>query len=423
MLIEFLPWLLAMLVLIAGSAFFSASEAALFSLRERDRAAMSVGNRSQQLAASLLSDSDRLLSAILFWNLVINMTYFAVASIVGFRLETDSRFGPSVAITFSAVALLAIIFLSEMLPKTLAVITSRSLSVLVAVPVAAAVRMADPIMPVLRLANLLSRRLIWPRFTPEPYLEVSDLERAIDLSTTDAELADHERTVLNNIVAMSNVRVDESMRPRTQFVAFRPPVSLKDLNGQMTPSGYLLVTEEDGEEIDAAIDLQRQIDLPEENLERLAKPILFMPWCATVADALQRMRQNEPDVVAIVNEFGETIGILTFEDILDSTLTKDPSRSFRLLNRKPVEVVEEGVWRVTGVASLRVIARHLGVEVPAGKSVTIGGVVQEILQRVPEVGDEGQWGPFTFRVVAVYRRGNLLVELRRTDDNVKEAVE
>lgn len=91
--------------------------------------------------------------------------------------------------------------------------------------------------------NLLSRRLIWPGFKSEPYLEVSDLERAISLSTTDAKLVAQEQAALRNIVLLSDIRVDQWMRPRTQLLTFRPPVSLADLNGQMTPNHWLAVCE------------------------------------------------------------------------------------------------------------------------------------------------------------------------------------
>ena len=80
------PWLVAMVVLIACSAFFSASETALFSLRERDRRRLKKGGRSSRTAAALLKEPERLLSAVLFWNLTVNMAYFAVASIVGFQI-------------------------------------------------------------------------------------------------------------------------------------------------------------------------------------------------------------------------------------------------------------------------------------------------------------------------------------------------
>ena len=98
--------LTAMALLIAASAFFSASEAALFYLRSEDRLRLRSGNRAQQLVDRLLEDPDRVLSAVLFWNLVVNLAYFALASIAGFKLS------PSASVFFAAGALLSIIFFS-----------------------------------------------------------------------------------------------------------------------------------------------------------------------------------------------------------------------------------------------------------------------------------------------------------------------
>lgn len=398
-----------MVILIAMSAFFSGSEAALFYLRWEDQRALSTGGPAQRAADLLLKDPERLLSAVLLWNLAINMTYFGISSIVGLRFERES--GSSHAVLFSVGSVLALIFFSEMLPKSLAVLSARRVAGLVGIPLSVAVRLIDPIMPTLRVVSLLSRRLIWPGFRAEPYLDVSDLERAIELSTEDANLIDQEQAALRNIVMLSDIRVDEWMRPRTQFVAFRPPVSLADLDGKMTPSGYLLITEQDREEVAGAINLAEQVDIPDQHLETIATPVLFVPWCATVADALQEMQQHHREVAAIVNELGETIGILTFADILDTVFHENPSRSDRLLDREPIQPIRDGVWRVHGMTSLRRLRRHFHYGVPRSRNVTVAGIIQELLQRLAEPGDEVDWGPFHFRVLEAPRIGQMVVEL------------
>jgi len=81
-----LPGLLAMLLLLLCSAFFSASEAALFSLRRAARRELSKGGRSAQAVARLLDDPDRLLTAVLFWNLLINLSIFTIGSIISLDL-------------------------------------------------------------------------------------------------------------------------------------------------------------------------------------------------------------------------------------------------------------------------------------------------------------------------------------------------
>lgn len=420
--LEMLPWLTGMSVLMSASAFFSASEAALFSLGLPERRKLAVGNRAQRLAASLLADPDRLLTAILFWNLLFNMAYFGVASIVGFQLERRSSSDPRWSLGFAAGALLAIIFFSEMLPKTLAVLAAPSLAPALAPLLSLAVRVVAPFLPVLRMVNLLSRRLIWPHFRAEPYLDATDLARAIDVSRGDAELVQEGRMVLNNIVAMSDIRLDEWMRPRAQFELFRPPVSWADLGTGLTPPGYLLIADPEGGELVAAVDLCQLSQVPPDHLERLARPVLYLPWCASVADAFQQMTELDREVVAVVNEFGDTIGILTHDDLLDTMFSDQPNRSARLLNRPPIEQVSAEVWHVTGVAGLRLLARELGLSLPHSRNATVAGVLQEVLYRLPVEGDVVRWGPLEFRVLEAEEHACMLVEvvphdLRDDEDN------
>ena len=397
-----------MSILIACSAFFSASEAALFYLRPQERQALSEGTSSQRSSAALLQDPDRLLSAVLFWNLLVNMAYFAVTSIVHLKLE---KHGPSMAFMFTACSVLTIIFFSEMLPKSLGVLIPQKLSGWFGWPLSASVRAVDPLLPLLRTVNVLSQRLIWPNFQAETALETADLERAIELSIPDADLVEQEQAVLRNVVLLSDIQVNEWMRPRTQFVSFRPPVRLADLEGQMTPSGYLLITERDSEEVASAIHLKELAHLPSQHLEHQAAPVVYVPWCSTVAYALDEMQGRDREVAAIVNELGETIGILTFEDIMDTLFSYSPSRSKLLLDRKPIHDIGTNSWLVAGVTSLRRLERYLKIKFPPSKSVTVAGVLQESMQRLAEAGDQCDWGPFHFRVLEAAERGHMLIEL------------
>jgi len=421
MLIELLPWLVAMGILIFCSAFFSSSEAALFYLDRQDRRRLAAGNRAQRIAVGLLADSDRLLTAVLFWNLVINLAYFTLASILSLRLSDPGRASEIGAVAFAFGSLLVIIVFGEMLPKSLAVLRRRAVATLVGVPLATAIRLLDPVLPVLRLANLLSRRVLWPTFKPEPYLRVGDLERAVDLSTSNAAILQQEQTVLQNIVSLSEIRADELMRPRTQFLSFRPPVALADLEGRLPPSGYLLVTEPHSDEVAAAIALRDLSNVPTERLEHHAEAVVYVPWCTTVAEVLEAMQRGERQVAVVVNEFGETIGILTFDDVLDTIFSPTSSRSQRLLQRVPIRQVSPGVWHVTGMTSLRRLARHFGVELASSKSVTVAGIVQEALERLPHPGDKCRWGPFHFEVIEAAERGALLVKLTRINEHGEDA--
>ena len=410
---QFTPQLVAMAVLVACSAFFSGSEAALFYLRADDRRTLGKGGPSRRLVVQLLESPERLLSAILFWNLVINMAYFAIVSIISIRFKDAGLY--TEARTLPMVALLIIILLSEMLPKNMAVLHPRMVAASVSIPLALAIRLVDPVMPVLRLINLVSRRLLFPRLQPEPYLEIEDLERAITVGTQDAELAQQEQAVLQHIVALAEIQVEEVMRPRPQYQAFRPPVHLSDLRGQLTPSGYVLVTEPESDEIAAAIPLKHLSKIPAEQLERHAEQVLYIPWSASVATTLEQLRNQERSVAAIINEYGETIGIVTIDDIVETVLHQEKGRSERLLQTASIASVGSEVWEVTGMTTLRRLRKQLKLQIPRTKSLTVAGLLQEQLQRLPQQGDVVEWNQLKFTVLQAPVRGRFAIRLERAD--------
>jgi len=414
-----------MAVLLCFSAFFSASEAALFYLHRRERRTFRKGNRAQRAAAALLDEPDRLLTAVLFWNLVTNLAYFTLASSGAIDLERGGASNWTVG-AWTVGALLAIIFGGEMLPKTLAVMQTRLVAALVALPLTVAVRSLNRVLPILKGANALSLRLLWPSFQPEPYLEVADLERAVAMSTTDTSVLEQEETVLQNILSLSDYRVDELMRPRNQVRTFRPPVAFADLANDIPRSGYVLITEADSDEIAAAFGILRRWDIPKTHLEHLAEPVAYVPWSARVSTVWQTLTTEKRRVAVVLNEFGETIGVVTYEDILDSIFTRTASRSARLLNRQSIRLVRRGVWHVTGMTSLRRVARMFDMPFKPRRTVTVAGLLHEQLERLPEENDEIIWEGLRLRVMECpgesLFRGSLIIELTRaTVDKLEDS--
>jgi len=417
--LQFGPLLAAMAVLICASAFFSGSEAALFYLGREERQAMQSGGAAQRLVIRLLERPQRLLTAILFWNLLINLTYFALASMIGLRLQEQGE-KSSVGIV-AASSVLALIVFGEMLPKMIAVVQPATVSRVVSVPLTAAVRSVDRLMPLLNGLNVLSRRLLFPRLEPEAYLALDDLERAITLGTADQVLARHERNVLQHVIALSEVRAEELMRPRRHYRSFRPPVRMADLEGEVPSGGYLLVTEPDSDEVAASISLRRLIDVPGEHLEQRAKSVICIPWCATVAATLDELRRQDRHVAAVINEHGETQGIVTMDDIMETVFHHPSSRSERTLRVPSLMKKADGSWEVTGITTLRRIAKRLAVDLPETHSVTVSGALQEVLQRLPQAGDVVHWGPLRLTVLAAPARGTLKarLEVRPTEEPAK----
>ncbi len=410
-LIEHAPALITMAVLLLASGFFSLSEAAFFYLSQGDRRRLLSRGRLGKLAVRLTDAPEQLLSTILFWNLLVNLTYFTVSSATSFKLEEDGH--PTTAALFALSTLIFIIIFGEMLPKSLGILQARNLAVLWSVPLTAAVRAARPFLPILSLATLLSRRLFFPFFQPEPYLRVSDLERAVRISANDEAALKQEHRVLQNIVLLSELRAEEMMRPRTQFIAYPPPVTLEDLKGRMPRSGYLLITEPETDEIASAIPLKHVSNIPGTSWDHTAAPVAYVPWSSTVAQTLDVLHRTHAGAAAVVNEHGETIGILTYDDILDALFGSAPSRSWRLLRREPIRRVGRNRWILMGMAGTRQMRHLFRGPFPQHQSTTLSGILQEILGRLPEEGDTCRWGPLRLEVKEVRQLGQVVVEAHR----------
>lgn len=402
-----LPAVVAMAALVLASAFFSSSETALFSLSREDVRRYRLGKSRERRVAALLRDPDRLLTAILFWNLLINLCFFAVGFVVSQQLHaSDHRFAAG---AFGAASLMVIIVFGEVLPKSVAVVFPNGMSLWFCYPLALAVGVLDPISPGFNKLTRLARRTFWPQIKKEPYLDADDLERAVDLTQLEVDVVQHERQILHNILDLSEIRVEEVMRPRGSYLTIDREFSLERAAGQ-TPSDALVVLTEPGtENVTAVLPLANIAHLPEADIPRKSEPVIVVPWSAPLSTTLQEMTRRFCHAAAVVNEYGESVGIVTYDDIMDTVITPEASRARRILKREPVLEVAPGKYHVEGITTLRYLAKRLDLDYePDSDGLhTVAGLMHDELEHIPEVGDECIWKGFRFRVIGVQKRGQL----------------
>jgi putative hemolysin len=283
-------------------------------------------------------------------------------------------------------------------------------------PVAAAVRLLDPILPLLEMTTRIIRRTIWPQIRPEPFLQADDLEKAVATSDLSAETILHEQQILRRILDLSEITAEEVMRPRGSYTTYPPGIRLSELHATAPVVDYLLlqdptVAKADADAIGSAVPLSTLWDFTEENVTAQAEPIVHVPWCASLADLLQTLRNRLCDVAVVVNEYGGTIGVVTYEDVMDTVLVPIPSRAKRILRRDPVLQVAEGRYHVDGLTTLRHLSLRLGFEYEptADGLLTVAGMLHEQLESIPQVGDECVWAGYRFKVIETTERGKLRV--------------
>jgi putative hemolysin len=410
---RWLAGLVAMLALMALSAFLSASETALFFLSHDEIRAFRVGRPRERAAASLLADPDRVLTGILFWNLVVNLLYFAVSIVVSERLLTaDLR---TAAAVFGFVSLLALLLFGEVVPKVAAALFRRRVAPLVTLPIIAMIRLLDPALPFFRGLTRIARRTFLPHIHQEPYLSPEDLENAVNVSDLSEEMIRQEKQILHNILDLSDITAEEVMRPRGTYPTCRTPVRVLDLASRMPDSDYVAVVREGSDDVESAIALSSYSMISGEHLAEGAEDVVHVPWCAKLGAVLTLLREQVVSVASVVNEFGETIGMLTYDDILNTVLIPEPDRAARVLSRPPVLEVAPGCYHAEGITSLRHLAGRLGIDYDADADalVTLAGLLQEKLEHLPAVGDECFWHDFRIRVIEVSKRGRLRAMLTR----------
>ncbi|WP_417392308.1 CNNM domain-containing protein [Gimesia sp.] len=408
------PGSLALLALIFASGFFSGSETAIFYLSRSELRKFSKGKPSEQIVAALAADADRLLTAVLFWNLLINLSYFAVAGVIARRLADQGM--TAAAGVFTVGSLLAIILFGEVLPKSLSIVFRKKIAILVSWPLAVSVRLLDPVIPLLQQISRLMRRTFWPHIQKESYLHSEDLERAVDASGSSEEVIRHERQILHNILDLSEILVEEAMRPRGTYLTFNMPVQLEDLTRITPETDYIILRKRDTEtdEIERIISLTELSSFSEKMLNQKSKRVIHVPWCANLSDVYSRFQAEECHFASVVDEYGETIGIVSHDDIIDTLLSPEPSRAKRILRREPVREVAPGVYHVEGITTLRYLCRKLqqDYEIADDGLLTVAGMFHEKLEHIPEVGDICDWLDFELKVIEVRKLGHLIAELR-----------
>ncbi|TWU36710.1 Magnesium and cobalt efflux protein CorC [Novipirellula aureliae] len=397
--------LLAMALLMGMSALFSGSEAAYFSLPPRERERLRRRGVPGRIAASLLSDTDRLLSAILFWNLLINIIYFAIASIVGGKFREHPTAGPSVAIGFTFASVMMLIFFSEMLPKSIAVLSPTRICLIVSAPLSVAVKIVSPVLPLVRTTNLAVSRLLWPSFQPEPEIDLADIERAIELGTDDAALLQRERLVLQGLVEMAEMRIGELMRLRSRLQLCRVDDLGKTSLTEYPPGGYLMVTDSDGDLITGSVPIRLLRPSQMDDWVGSMEPVIYVPWSARTAQVLDQLNQEDRSVAVVVNEFGEALGTVAIDDILSRAFAARHDFDNEVLGEASFQELAPDHYRVYGTVSARALAKRLGIESREEGVTTVAGLIQRHNERLPRVGDRAPLDRFELQVVEAVDSG------------------
>ena len=390
---------LALILCIALSAFFSATETA-FSACNKVRLKMVEGPRKEkaQKALSLLEKYDSLLTTILIGNNVVNIAGTAIATVLfttRIMGTADEGTGATVA---SAVMTVLVLFLGEVGPKTLAKQKPEKFAIAVSPVMKVLVALFKPLDLLFSGYRKLLAKMIKPE-EEESQIE-EELITIIDEAQTEGDIEEAEGELIRSAIEFNDQNAADIMTPRVDVTAIEDTATLEEAADLFRKTWYsrIPVYHEDLDHIVGILNEKDFYKMTHDGCNRITdimKEPFFAPASLSMSSLLRQFRSSQSHLVILLDEYGGTEGIVTMEDVLEE-LVGEIYDEHDEVNEEVVEH-EDGTVMVDGSMQLQELLDKYGLENEYDAD-TVGGWVGETLEKVPEVGDSFTLEKYRFTV-------------------------
>ncbi|MFB6119994.1 MAG: hemolysin family protein [Halobacteriaceae archaeon] len=382
----------ALIVLMGLSAFFSSSEIAMFSLAQhRIEALADEGLPGSKTIKDLQSNPHRLLVTILVGNNLVNIAMSSISTaIVGFYFDA----GPAVLISTFGITALVLLF-GESAPKSYAVENTESWALRIARPLKYSEYVLLPLVVTFDYLTRAVNRITGGRSAIESsYVTRDEIQDMIETGEREGVIDEEEREMLQRIFRFNNTIAKEVMTPRLDMTAISTDASIEEALQECIQSGHARLPVYEGS-LDNVIgvvnirDLVRDYEFGAERgttgLEDVIEPTLHVPESKNVDELLAEMRENRLQMVVVIDEFGTTEGLVTMEDMIEEIVGEILEGG----EEEPLERVDENTVIVRGEVNIDEVNEALDVEIPEGEEFeTIAGFVFNRAGRLVEAGED-----------------------------------
>jgi Mg2+/Co2+ transporter CorB len=356
--------------------------------RYRLRHLVAQGHGGARRAEELLKHTDRLLGAVLIGNNVVNAAAATVASLVAVRLFGQGKL--AYAASTLAISFLIIVF-AEITPKVIGATYPERIALPLAYVLGPLQRLLQP---AILFVNLFSRPLLRlfgvrpgeasdvPRLSPE---EIRTLVRE-----SSAFMPKKHVTILLNLFDLSDITVQDIMLPRSRIESVKLDDDMETLARHLATSYHmrLPVFRDARGEVVGILHLRKVLaplragTLSKEEIESLLAQPYFVPATTPVFTQLQYFQENQERIALVVDEYGELMGLVTLEDIIEEIIgkftTSMPSAA------QALAWGEDGSVAADGATPVRELNRALGLDLPTEGPKTLNGLILEHLRDIPE---------------------------------------
>ena len=418
MLIEDWLSLAVILICLGFSFFFSASETALTAVsRARLLRLEKSGNARARLVSNLLEIRERMIGAILTGNNVVNIA--ATALTTGLLL---TWFGEIGALYATAIMTVIVVVFMEVLPKTLAINAPERVALRVVRPISWTVRLFGPLLIGIEgLVQFILRMFGVKMGTDQAFLSAhEELRGQVDLLHKEGSVEKQDRDMFGGLLDLRDLVVSDVMIHRTKMItacADDPPeeVVKEVLESPVTRVPLWSERPENIIGILHAKDMLRALQAAEGDPARIdvkaiARPPWFVPDIRPLSEQLKAFRRRKTPFALVVDEYGEVMGLVTLEDILEE-IVGDITDEHDIVV-PGVRPLPDGSVNVDGGVPIRDLNRAMEWSLPDDEATTIAGLVIHESRSIPEPGQSFTFHGFRFNVLR--RERNRITALRIT---------
>jgi Mg2+/Co2+ transporter CorB len=383
--------LVILAVLLATSAFFSASETGMMAInRYRLRHAAGQGHRGARRTLALLNQTDKLLGVILLGNNFVNAASGTLSTVIAIRLFGDGEVVLSLA---TLLLTFLILVFSEVTPKVIGAAFPEQVAYPASLVLSPMLRAVYPVVWFVNLFVQAILKILRIRPPSGDQGNMLGLEELRSVVMDSAKLLPREhRRVLLNLLGLENITVDDVMTPRHQIEYIDLDDPRERLAQQIATSHHTRVLVGQGglDDLLGVLHIRRAMHLlAAEELDLIAlreslQEPYFVPVGTPLFTQLRHFQENRERLALIVDEYGELKGLVTLEDLLEEMVgeftTQAPGQA------SSIHAQPDGSWLVEGAVTVRTLNRKLGLELPVEGPKTLGGLLLERLEAIPETG-------------------------------------
>ena len=383
--------LIILAVLILLSALFSSAETSLTTSNKLKIQSLAYqGIKRARILLKISEDSGKMLSAILIGNNLVNNAATALTTSLIIQLFGNSAVG----IATGVITLLILIF-GEISPKTLATIHSEKMALLYAPLIHFLMKIFTP---VIFIVNKLSMGVLFLlRVNPDQKVNTMtehELRTIVDVSHEDGVIESEEKEMIYNVFDMGDAKAKDIMVPRVH-------VTFADINStydelieifREDKFTRLPIYEETTDNVVGTINMKDLLlynynDKKEFHVRDILREAYFTYEYKSISELLVEMRQASINIAIVLDEYGETAGLITLEDLLEE-IVGEIHDEYDENEEEFVRQINDREYIIEGSMNLDDLNDSLGLNLSSEDYDSLGGFIIEHLDRLPEQGDE-----------------------------------